>query len=224
MPLCEHKPLVPPESAVEVRFICAAEMPFVAELFKRTFPQNPMLSWPPELLSNYFSCQIHDALDLVALGAWSQEQFVGFCIGATKYMNRHEFSHKHAEELSRDTRRTPKSIVIALRRRLRRIVRWTCPGFIIAREQGVPASSQTTSNSYHMIWLAVDPDLHGRGVGKKLVVEMEKQVADKGFTSIHLSVDSHNTSAIGLYKSLGWGVVERVGHKLRMQKVLRSTF
>ncbi|MBC99299.1 MAG: ribosomal-protein-alanine acetyltransferase [Halobacteriovoraceae bacterium] len=52
--------------------------------------------------------------------------------------------------------------------------------------------------------LAVDQKLRGKGLGKKLLLKLEKMAKDRGSTYLRLEVKSSNRSAIQLYESCGY--------------------
>ena len=54
--------------------------------------------------------------------------------------------------------------------------------------------------------IAVDPDFHGTGLGRKLVVAGQDHLAQQGLTIGMLYVDAQNTGAVELYKRLGFTV------------------
>ena len=52
--------------------------------------------------------------------------------------------------------------------------------------------------------LCVDPNMHGRGIGKAMMAEAERIVNDQGYQSIRLDTYSKNAPAINFYESLGY--------------------
>ena len=54
-------------------------------------------------------------------------------------------------------------------------------------------------------WMAVAPELHRQGIGKKLVAAVESQMRQSGCHKITLYISHGQTPAIGLY--LNWGMV-----------------
>jgi ribosomal protein S18 acetylase RimI-like enzyme len=55
----------------------------------------------------------------------------------------------------------------------------------------------------------VAPELRGRGLGRRLMVEAERVAAEMGYQRIGLNVMGGNTVAIRLYDSLGYVVMDQ---------------
>ena len=60
------------------------------------------------------------------------------------------------------------------------------------------------ANEGHITNVAVDPDYHGQGLGRKLMNELTSRVKALGVDSMTLEVRPSNTVAINLYTSLGF--------------------
>lgn len=54
--------------------------------------------------------------------------------------------------------------------------------------------------------IAVDPDFHGRGLGRGLVVSGLSNIAERGVNMAMLYVDADNTTAVAMYEDLGFSV------------------
>ena len=52
--------------------------------------------------------------------------------------------------------------------------------------------------------LFVDPAYRGRGIGKALLVQVEKAAADRGLSQIGLTVLARNAAARALYEKIGY--------------------
>lgn len=59
-----------------------------------------------------------------------------------------------------------------------------------------------------LLSIGVDPDKQGKGVGKQLLLELEKRLKSKGINKLSLTTDYfNNDKAIGFYKSMGYGIM-----------------
>lgn len=54
--------------------------------------------------------------------------------------------------------------------------------------------------------IAVDPDFHGRGLGKQLTLAGLDSIAARGIAEANLYVDADNVAAVGLYERLGFTI------------------
>lgn len=77
--------------------------------------------------------------------------------------------------------------------------------------------------------IAVDSEIRGLGIGKKLLIALEEQTLEKGKLFIRLEVAKNNETAINLYKGLGYKIFgsyeqyyEDNTDALRMQKNIRQ--
>ena len=58
----------------------------------------------------------------------------------------------------------------------------------------------------HIYMLGVDPDHRGKGVGKRVLIAGLSHLKGKGVRRVELTVDSANTAACALYRSVGFEV------------------
>lgn len=91
---------------------------------------------------------------------------------------------------------------------------WFDPqGFLLTERDGrlagfcwtkVHASAKPVVGEIYVI--AVDPDFHGIGLGRSLTLAGLDHLSSRGITRGMLFVDADNTSAVGLYETLGFTV------------------
>jgi GNAT superfamily N-acetyltransferase len=83
--------------------------------------------------------------------------------------------------------------------------------FLVARsESGVvvggvgvrPFEPETGVGEIKRLW--VDPDWRRRGVGRRLMDEMESAARRLGFSSLHLATGDQQPEAVALYEANGW--------------------
>lgn len=77
--------------------------------------------------------------------------------------------------------------------------------------------------------IAIDKNIEGKGVGRQLMLALEKQTVDAGKLFLRLEVEKTNVRAIGLYESMGYKIFgdyahyyENNGDAFRMQKPIRQ--
>ena len=69
-----------------------------------------------------------------------------------------------------------------------------------------------------IFYLAVAPDLQGKGLGRQMVEEAEKRLKALGCPKLNLLVRSSNQSVIEFYKRLGFSVDDVVNLGKRLEK------
>lgn len=77
--------------------------------------------------------------------------------------------------------------------------------------------------------IAIDKNIEGKGMGRQLMLALEKHTVDAGKLFLRLEVDKTNARAIGLYESMGYKIFgdyahyyENNGDAFRMQKPIRQ--
>jgi ribosomal protein S18 acetylase RimI-like enzyme len=80
---------------------------------------------------------------------------------------------------------------------------------------GVCALKQDDDGAYELTKMAVDPKFQGRGLGKILMIEVERYAKDElGLKQIYLLSNTVNAAAIRLYKRFGWTVMFEGPHPM----------
>lgn len=68
--------------------------------------------------------------------------------------------------------------------------------------------------------IAVHPDNAGNGIGKALIRSAESECRKHGLHEIRLSTHRDIAENIKLYKYLGWHVIDDIGNKIHMSKII----
>jgi ribosomal protein S18 acetylase RimI-like enzyme len=79
--------------------------------------------------------------------------------------------------------------------------------FLVAEEDGRIVGSVMAGYDGHRGWvnyLAVDPSLQRSGLGRELMAEAERRLADAGCPKINLQVRGTNEAALGFYERIGY--------------------
>ena len=70
--------------------------------------------------------------------------------------------------------------------------------------------------------LFVRPDFRGQGLGRDLVTQLLNKAIEGGVTKALLQVDSKNTSAIALYKKMGFALHHAYKYRLLQPTSVKS--
>ncbi len=92
---------------------------------------------------------------------------------------------------------------------------WFLPGSDVqtwvAVVDGAPIGHVSISG-HQLVHLFVEPDHHGTGLGRHLLVQGEAMMAERGHTDLELHARFENLAAIAFYERAGWTVTDRVIH------------
>lgn len=83
--------------------------------------------------------------------------------------------------------------------------------FVVEDSHGNAAGTCMAGYEGHRGWIfymAVRPDLQGRGLARALLGHAEAALAERGCPKVELMVRDTNTSVINFYEHLGYGVLD----------------
>lgn len=95
------------------------------------------------------------------------------------------------------------------------------PGlFLVAERDGEIVGTVMGADDGRRGWvyhLAVEPRLQGRGIGRRLMAEVEARLAARGVPKVNLHVAEGNERVVGFYRRLGYepGGARMLGKYLR---------
>ncbi len=81
---------------------------------------------------------------------------------------------------------------------------------IVAVDEHDQPIGHSTILDNELLHLFVDPDHHGRGLGRTLLADAETRLRAAGHRSIQLHTIVGNTPAITLYEANGWTMTDRL--------------
>jgi len=106
-------------------------------------------------------------------------------------------------------------------------------GFLLFKKIGVSILGKSLSlkrfnatvgrvydGTYYISNIATYPQYRGRGVGKRLMLEAEREAKMVGAEGIVLDVEEENIGAIKFYKGLGYEMIEHFSIPLQRGKIL----
>ena len=178
---------------ISVKKAIATDVNEIVAIHKQAFPEFFLTTLGDGFLGLYYSCMCK-CEEAVTLCAFDDEKFVGFATSA--YV-----SHRFNKRLIK------KNLVRFGLMGMKLL--FTKPGAIIRLVKNFDKESSESSivdnGEYAELYsIAVSPDCQGKGVGKKLLLATEEDVA-KHNSKISLTTDYYNNEkTIGFYHSLGY--------------------
>ncbi len=82
-----------------------------------------------------------------------------------------------------------------------------CSGEVV----GYVAATVTNEGNGHVVSIAVRKEFRRRGLGRRLMEAVEGALREDGIKKIYLEVAVNNTTALNLYRKLGYRVASRLG-------------
>jgi ribosomal protein S18 acetylase RimI-like enzyme len=66
-------------------------------------------------------------------------------------------------------------------------------------------------------YLAVEPELHGRGLGREMMDAVERGLAERGCPKVQLQIRRGNLDVVAFYRALGYAEDEVVSMGKRLE-------
>jgi ribosomal protein S18 acetylase RimI-like enzyme len=155
-----------------------------------------------EAVRRYYLWQLIGPHDIIAVGAYREEELVGYCFAGvfrgaiSGFLRRNRFYLIRCALLRPWIILHPKFLS-----RLRLFLRTLRPTKSPSSKTPVSA---TSLRRFGILAIAVNPACQGGGIGRTLMRESESVAESQGFQIITLTVDPSNTQAIRFYESLGY--------------------
>lgn len=190
-------------SQLQIRPLTSADLTLVASVHLSAFPDSALAALGLEPVRRYYEWQLTGPHEVLAIGAWCDGEFAGFCFGGqfrgamSGFLQRNRIylawrvlTHPWLafSPLFRDRLKSGLSIY----RRFRPSTKSPEPPKPAAHKQ------------FGILAIAVNPNFQGCGVGRKLMLVCETAARERNFTRMQLSVNTENFQAIKFYESLGW--------------------
>jgi ribosomal protein S18 acetylase RimI-like enzyme len=185
---------------VTIRNICKNDLDAVAKIHIKSFSDRVLTSLGFGSVRRYYEWQLQGPHDAIALGIFQGERLVGFCFAGVFRGALSGFLQRNKWFLTWRVITHPW-LIVAPFFRARISLAWN-----VLRRRSISAGSPAVIplKSFGILAIAVDPQIQGVGLGKRLMAETEKVAVARGFSHLHLTVDINNIQAIGFYQNLGW--------------------
>jgi ribosomal protein S18 acetylase RimI-like enzyme len=186
----------------DIRPLASRDLREAAALHLRAFPDSALTALGPESVRRYYEWQLTGPHETTALGVWHDGALAGFCFGGLFRGAMSGFLRQNRLHLALRVATHPWLLANPLfRERLTsglRILRR------FSRPPAPPSPAAPKPRRFGILSIAVDPRLHGHGLGKRLMQAAELRAREQAFPEMQLTVAPENQQAIRFYESLGW--------------------
>ena len=186
-------------SELDIRPLTSRDLREVAALHLRAFPESALTALGAESVRRYYEWQLIGPHEATALGAWREGALAGFCFGGLFRGAMSGFLRRNRLHLALRVATHPWLIANPLFRE-----RLTSGLKILRRFSRPAAPAAPKKRQFGILSIAVDPRLHGHGVGKRLMQAAERRAREQAFPEMQLTVSPGNAQAIRFYEGLGW--------------------
>ena len=193
----------------------------VARIHILAFPESTLTHFGKKLVKQYYLLNLSESNECFAFGAFSEDKLLGFCFaGGFKDIKARLLRENWLLILFKVITKPQLLFSKKIRRRSLNILKYVKTER--KSKQKTKGVASKKKRRFGILSIAVDPESHSKGVGKKLMVQCEFYATAKKFDVMGLTVNVKNYQAIGFYQSLGWvKVVNSEGSWLgRMEKRL----
>ncbi|HEY5371860.1 MAG TPA: GNAT family N-acetyltransferase [Hanamia sp.] len=179
---------------MEVKKIEKKELAKVVNVHKDSFRGFFLTELGDHFLSLYYDCVQIDEKGLL-LGYYDEGELLGFCAATTlsKGFNK-RLIRKNLFQFS----------LVGLRLLFTRI-----PSLVrLAKNLSKKSTTINDTGEYaELLSIGISAKKQGLGIGKKLLIQLEKEIELKGCTKLSLTTDySNNDKALGFYKGMGYEI------------------
>ena len=168
--------------ATIVRDLTQADLDAIALVHGAAFPDSALAKLGHEAVRRYYEWQLVGPHEGVALGASIDGRLAGFCFGGVFRSSMGGFLRRNRGFLALRVLARPWLLAAPLFRD--RLVAGVAA---LTRGRGAAEPRQAV-RSFGILAIAVDPELQGRGVGRRLMHASERIACTRGFDVMHLTV------------------------------------
>jgi ribosomal protein S18 acetylase RimI-like enzyme len=188
------------------RPLASSDLRASAAIHVEAFPHAAISQLGPATAERYHASLLARH-DVHAMAAFTADRLAGFCFGGTACDVEGDFLRGNLWFIGSELLRRPALLTQPfIRERIGAGLRFLRPAFKRAEpaSQSGAAPAPTTPSSFTILYIAVHPDVEGRGVARQLLAAAESCARARGFARMDLSVYLDNARAIAFYERNGW--------------------
>lgn len=194
--------------SVNIRPLTVGDLPEVARVHIQAFPESALTKLGREAVRRYYEWLITGPHEALNIGAYDQDNLLGFCFGGVFRGAMGGFLEKNRVFLVYRVVSHPWLLVNPLfRERARFAVSRLYKRFLPGRRREAPKSTAAKPkqpSSFGILSIAVAPQYQGSGVAQLLMEYSERIAIERGFVRMGLTVHPSNKRAVRFYEKMGW--------------------
>lgn len=194
--------------SVYIRPLAVQDLPDVARIHMQAFPDSALTKLGREAVRRYYEWQIIGPHEALNIGAYDQDNLLGFCFSGVFHGALGGFLEKNRAFLIRRVISHPWLLVNPLFRERAQFAISRLYKRLLPRRTSVAAKPAVTKpkkdSSFGILSIAVAPPLQGSGVAQLLMEYSEQVAIERGFTYMNLTVHPSNKRAVRFYEKMGW--------------------
>lgn len=188
-----------------IQFIGTENLAEISVIHKNTYPKSALILLGGKTIFLFYKYQLNFTPDSICLGAFQNNKLIGFCVGGLFTSTLSGFLQEYKKYLVLRIISHPWLIFFPI---IRERILNSLHVFKTKQQCSSPKNSNLENkNQFGILSLAVNNRFQNQGIGKTLLLEMEKIAIDRGFSAIYLNVRIDNLIAIQFYENLGWNKV-----------------
>ena len=195
-------------NGIKTRPLEAADVRDVAPLHLQAFPHAAISQLGVEAAWQYYNSVIDGRHQATGVGAFHQGRLLGYCFAGVWNDPEKYFLKTNMVFIARRVLIHPTLLLAPFfRERILCGVRLLWPkrqAHAVTSLTPVDADETKPVRSWGILYLAVDHEARGLGLGHMLLEQIENLGRQKGFQQLNLSVYLDNHAAITLYEHMGW--------------------
>jgi ribosomal protein S18 acetylase RimI-like enzyme len=195
---------------VLIRDLEEADLPAIVSIHMAAFAESALTKLGKAAVHRYYEWQFTGPHDLTVLGAFIENQLVGFCFGGTFHGAMSGFLRKNRRFLIGRVLTHPWFVLNPMfRDRVLKGFKWLPVFKVVKQSRASPKGPG--SRSFGILAIAVGPRHQGLGVGRLLMSRAEETAKVLSFDEMRLTVQPHNQKAVDFYECLRWEKVFKNG-------------
>jgi len=196
--------IIHPKISIQIKAIDKTSVDQIVEIHLRAFPDSTLSLFGQDVLEKWYKWYFSAPNECYGFGAFEGDCLKGFCLAgifrdAEVFFFRENFFYMLYQALIHPRLIINKQTI----NRLKKIFQ-AFKGRLVIGTKKAGRVTRPRSEKFGILSIAVDPNSQGSGIGSLLMNEVELLAKQQDISSIRLTVDPANKTAVRFYEKQGW--------------------